>query len=129
MLLDGARGHEIQGRLDALAQVERLRLDVHAPGFDFREIEDIVDDGQQRVAGFADGGDVVVLLGVEFCVEQQSTHADHGVHRRADLVAHGGQERALGLVRRLGGGARFLRLLEQPGVLDGDHRLVGEGSE
>ena len=54
--------------------------------------------------------DVVALLGVERRVEQQAAHADHRVHRRADLVAHGRQERALGLVGGLGGGARFLRL-------------------
>ena len=58
--------------------------------------------------------DVVVLLGVELGVEQQSAHADYGIHRRADLVAHRRQERALGLVGGLGGGARLLRLLEQP---------------
>ena len=66
---------------------------------------------------------------VERRVEQQAAHADDGVHRRADLVAHGRQERALGLVGALGRGARFLRLLEQPRVLDRDHRLVGEGLE
>ena len=92
-LLDGARGDEVERRLDALAQVERLRLDVHAPGLDLREVEDVVDDGEQRVAGLADGADVVALLGVERRVEQQAAHADHRVHRRADLVAHGGEER------------------------------------
>ncbi len=35
-------------------------------------------------------------------VEQQSGHAEHAVHRRADLVAHVGEELALGPVRRLG---------------------------
>ena len=129
MLVDGARSHEIQRRLHALAQIERLRLDVHAAGFNLGKIEDVVDDGQQRIAGFTDGGNVILLFGVEFGVEQKATHADHGVHRRADLVAHRGEERALGLVRPFGGGARLLRLLEQPRVLDGDHRLVGEGFE
>jgi hypothetical protein len=56
---------------------------------------------------------VVVLLGVERRVEQQAAHADHGVHRRADLVAHRGEEAALRLVRRLRRGARFLRLPEE----------------
>ena len=46
---------EVERRLDALAQVERLRLDVHAPGLDLREVEDVVDDREQRVAGVADG--------------------------------------------------------------------------
>ena len=41
-------------------------------------------------------------------------------------MAHRGQERALGFVRPFGGGARFLRLLEQACVLDRDHRLIGE---
>ena len=65
VLLDRARGDEVERRLDAFAQVERLRLDVHAPGFDLGEVEDVVDDREQRVARIADGGDVVVLLGVE----------------------------------------------------------------
>ena len=50
VLLRRARADEVERRLDALAQVERLRLDVHAPGLDLREVEDVVDDGQQRVA-------------------------------------------------------------------------------
>ena len=110
VLLDGARGDEVERRLDAFAQVERLRLDVHAAGLDLREVEDVVDDREQRVAGVADGGDVVVLLGVELRVEQQAAHADHRVHRRADLVAHRREERALRLVGGLGRGARLLRL-------------------
>ena len=94
VLLDGARRDEVERRLDAVAQVERLRLDVHAAGLDLREVEDVVDDREQRVARVADRGDVVVLLGVELRVEQEAAHADHGVHRRADLVAHRGEERS-----------------------------------
>ena len=126
-LLGRARADQVERRLDALAQVERMRLDVHPPGLDLREVEDVVDDRQQRVARVADGRGEVALLVVERRVEQQTAHADHGVHRRADLVAHRRQERALGLVRGLGGGARFLRLPEQARVLDRDHGLVGEG--
>ena len=59
-------------------------------------------------------------------VEQQAAHADDGVHRRADLVAHRRQEGALGLVGGFGLGAGFLRLAEQRGVLNGDGRLPGE---
>ncbi len=81
------------------------------PGLDLREVEDVVDDGQERVARFADRRDIVVLLGIELGVEQQPAHADHRVHRRADLVAHRREERALRLVGRLGRGARLLRLV------------------
>ena len=48
---------------------------------------------------------VVPLLGVELGVERQFGHADDAVHRRADLVAHVGQEGAAGAV------GRFRRLL------------------
>ena len=106
LLLRRARADEVERRLDALAQIERLRLDVHAAGLDLREVEDVVDDREQRVAGVADRGGVVALLVVERRVEQQPAHADHRVHRRADLVAHRGEERALRLVRRLGLRAR-----------------------
>ena len=42
--------------------------------------------------------------------EQQPAHADDGVHRRADLVAHRRQERALGLVRCVGAPTCLLEL-------------------
>src|SRR5947207_8717073 len=55
----------------------------------------------------------------------QPAHADHGVERRADLVAHRCQERALGLVRLLGRLSRVLGLLEESGVLHRNRRLLG----
>ena len=51
----------------------------------------------------ADGLGELALLAVERGVEQQPAHADDGVHRRADLVAHLRQEGALGLGGRFGG--------------------------
>ena len=42
------------------------------------------------------------LARLEFGIEQNAGHADDGVERRADFVAHGGEEGALGLVRLLG---------------------------
>ena len=65
---------------------------------------------------------------VEVGLQRQVRHADDGVHRRADLVAHVGEESALGLVGRLGRGAGLLRLVEQARGLDCDHGLGGEGS-
>ena len=51
------------------------------------------------------------LLGIVRRLEQQLGHAEHAVHRGADLVAHVGQELALGAVGRLG------RVLRQPELL------------
>jgi hypothetical protein len=96
--LDGARRDEVERGLDALAQVERLRLELHPVRLDLAEVEHVVDDRQQRIARFADRRDVVVLLGIELRVQQEPAHADHRVHRRADLVAHRREERALRLV-------------------------------
>ncbi|MFN8644884.1 MAG: hypothetical protein U0802_25645, partial [Candidatus Binatia bacterium] len=58
---------------------------------------------------------------------QQAAHADHGVHRRADRVAHRRQDRALGSVRVLGEARLLLELLEQAGVGYRDGRLIREG--
>ena len=66
---------------------------------------------EQRLAGVAHRLRVVALLGGQRRVEQQLGHADHAVHRRADLVAHVGQELALGPARRLGRVARLPQLL------------------
>ena len=53
--------------------------------------------------------EILALLGRQLGVEQQLGHADDAVHRRADLVAHVGQELALGPAGGLGG---LLGLLE-----------------
>ena len=61
---------------------------------------------------------VVALLGVERGFRQQRGHAHHAVERRADLVAHGGQEgrlRACGGQRLLARGLEFGGALGHPG--------------
>jgi len=59
---------------------------------------------QQRFAGRANRVHKVALLAVQPRIEQQAGHADDGVERRADFVAHVGEELALGL----GGGERLV---------------------
>ena len=46
--------------------------------------------------------DVISLLRVERGVDQQFRHANHAVERRSDLVAHFGQELALGQIGLVG---------------------------
>ena len=127
ILFHRPRGHEIERRFDTFAQIEGLRLDVHAAGFDLGEVQHVVDDSEQRIARFADRAHIVALLDVELGIEQEPAHADDRVHRRAYLVAHGCEERAFRLVGGFGQRARLLGLFEQASVLDRDHRLVGEG--
>ena len=118
-LVRGQRTDQRDGGVHALAQAERRRLELHAPGLDLREVEDVVDDRQQRLAARADDRRLLALLGVEVAAQQQAAHADHRIHRRADLVAHGGEERALRGVRRVGG-ARASRAIVQAGVVERD---------
>jgi hypothetical protein len=86
---------------------------------DLRQIEHVVDHGQQRFAGVADNRQELMLLRGQLGIEQQFAHADHRVQRRADFVAHVGQETALRLVGRFG---RFLGRLQRFGrqLLFGD---------
>ncbi len=75
------------------AEVDRLHA--HAARLDLREVEDVVDDLEQRVAGGANRLHIVPLLGRDVGAQQQACHADHPVHRRPDLVAHRGKELGL----------------------------------
>ena len=54
--------------------------------------------------------------------------ADDGVERRAQLVAHAGEELRLVLAGDFELAALVLNFVEQPHVLDRDRRLVGEGA-
>ena len=51
------------------------------------------------------------MLGVEVSVQRQFGHAQDSVHWRTNLVAHVGQELALGTAGRLGPLLGFLQLL------------------
>ena len=71
------------------------------------------------LAGRADLLEVLALPRVDLGLQQQVGHADHGVHRRPDLVAHVGEEIGLRARGLLGEIARAPRLLEHP-VLGAD---------
>ena len=60
-------------------------------------------------------------------VEDQLGVAEDGVERRAQLVAHVGEELRFVLARDLELPALLLDLMEQPRVLDRQHRLGREG--
>ncbi|MGP0074653.1 MAG: hypothetical protein ACLPWF_22300 [Bryobacteraceae bacterium] len=46
---------------------------------------------------------ILALFGIQLCLEQNFGKTDNAVHRRADLVAHVGQEFALGAAGGFGG--------------------------
>ncbi len=110
-LLMGAQGERLHRVAQAFAEVEPLPLQHELPRLDLGEVEDVVDDREQGLARIADGGEVLALLGAELALEDQFGHADDGVQRRADFVAHVGQESALGAAGGLG---RLLRRAQAP---------------
>ena len=98
---------QVDDFLDHLADVEVLGLEAQLAGLDLREVENVVDDGEQRVGRALDRRRETALARIELRIEQQLGHAEHAVHRRADLVRHAREEFALRLAGRLGGAAGF----------------------
>ena len=134
VLLIGLRRHHLGRLLHDNTQVEVDHLDVDLSRLDLREVEDVVDHGEQRLRGLADRLRVLALLAVQARREQQAGHPDHPVHRRADLMAHVGQELRLqprglhGL--RVRDGEVVLDALALGDVVEGDHGtggLTGDG--
>ena len=106
VLVVGAPGHHAQRFRQRLRQIERLQVELHPAGLDLRHVQDVVDDFEQIVAA---GQDVVAVFLV-FLRAERAEHAaahdlgksDDGVERRAQLVAHIGEEFGFGLVGFLG---------------------------
>ena len=101
--LVGAHGERGHGVVEGVAEVEIDEIQVELAGLDLGEVEDVVDHGQQVIGRELHHAEVLALLGGQLGVEGQLGHADDAVHRRADLVAHVGQELALGAGGGLGG--------------------------
>jgi hypothetical protein len=82
--------------------VHRGGGDAHLSGLQGGHVENVVEQRQQ-VAGRGPGGrHIVFLLRVQRGVVKQAEHAEHAVERRAQLVAHVGQELALAAVGLFG---------------------------
>ncbi len=97
----GARGQHLGGLLDQLDQIAVDRRELQPTCFELGEIEHVVDDREQRIGGAVDALDEAPLHGVEARVEQQLAHAQHAIHRRAQLVIHASHEVALGAAQDL----------------------------
>ena len=86
------RGHDGGEIVQQAGQTEGCGLERQPAGLDLGEVQDVVDEDQQRAAGVANLEDQVARRRVERLPFQQIAEAQHRVHRRADLVAHIGQE-------------------------------------
>ncbi len=98
MSLDGQHlGHIFY----SVPQIEVDRFEFELLRFDLREVENVIDESDQRGAARAHDLGVLALFLGQLGVEQEVGHSHHTVHRRADLVAHVGQELALRSVGEL----------------------------
>ena len=133
---------------EVLASGQRLERDDHAvddllerivgerqaelPGLDLGQVEHIVDEPEQVSAIGLDAlehlAHPVGGLAVDV-VENELGVAENGIQRRAQLVAHIGEELGFVPAFDLELAALLADLAEQARVLDGQHRLGGEGLE
>ena len=121
--------HQQQRVIDRRREIERRDVEVHSSRFDLREIEDVVDQGQQVLAGRQDVVQVLGLLLAHFTehsLQQDIRESDDRVERRPQLVRHAGEKLRLVLAGNFELAALLLDLVKEAHVLDRDHRLVGE---
>ena len=107
--------------------VERER---ELAGLDLRQIEHVVDEPEEVPAVGLDALQRLERLVRQLAVEPVGHHlgeAEDGVHRRAQLVAHVGEELRLVPAGDLELAALLLDLAEQARVLDREHGLRREG--
>ena len=89
-LLAGRSPTNVDGVVDQLAEIERDRFQLELAGFDFREVEDVADQVQQRLAGrLGDLGELSL-----FVVELVCSNREHmpitplsGVRSSCDMLA------------------------------------------
>ncbi len=130
-LLVGVRRQELADIADGVAQGERLADHLERPGLHARQVQNVAKQAVEGRTGALDDLHQFSLGLVQPAQRQGVGHAQDTVERRADLVAHVGQEGALGPVRRLrrvaGQGQIVRRLFERGDVHDADHAAAVVG--
>jgi hypothetical protein len=84
--------HRPLAAIDQVCKVDRDRLDLEPIGLDLGEIEDIVDQRAQVAAVVDDGLQCLAPINVAVVCKRGLCEADDRGQRRADLVAHVGEE-------------------------------------
>ena len=91
-----AFGDDGADRVEQVADVDRCVVEREFAGLDLRDVENVVDDSEQVAGRGVDRLQAFGLSGRHALAAQDVDHADDAVQRRADLVAHVGEESALG---------------------------------
>ena len=101
-LVAGAQAVQVAQVARQLRDAEFNQLEFDVAGLDFSQVEQVVDQAQQRLGAGVGQFDIAPLLRRQGLGQQQPGHAQHAVERRAHLMAHGVQELGLGPIGRLG---------------------------
>ncbi len=119
--------HEFGRLVQDFMEVEADLFEVDVPGFDFGEVQNVVDQIEEVRAGPPQDTEMLLLLGQEGAFREEVRHADDGVHRGSDFVAHGREELAFGpagrfclLLRAMEVGLRVFSLQLVPDPLGGE---------
>ena len=103
-VLLGQRNDERPHLFEQRHDFDVFEKNVHLAGFDFRQIENVVDQAEQVTAGAFDLleiADEIVLSEIGGVFLEDFAVADDGVERRAQLMAHIGEELRFVLARDL----------------------------
>ncbi len=117
-LAHGLLRHRVEGVLDAVADAEVHRRQVHHAALDPGVIQHVADQAEQRRGAAPQHVHEVTLVRRQVRRLQQVRDADDAVEGRAQLVAHRRQEVALGSGRHFGrlfGAPQFLLRAAPPG--------------
>ncbi|MMZ59209.1 hypothetical protein D1872_212350 [compost metagenome] len=75
-------------------QLEGSLVQLHLSGFNFGQVQNVVNNIEQQIAGIHNKGNRFMLLVVQSRIRQQFGGGDNTVHRRTNFMAHGRQEKA-----------------------------------
>ena len=95
-LFCGLRREKLHGGPGQPRRVEIRGLQRHALGLQLGDVQNIIDQIEQVLAGFAYRGGVFLLVRLQAAAFQQLRHAQYAVQRRAQLMRDGRQEQARG---------------------------------
>lgn len=94
---------------DAIAQAEIYCLQFQLAGLDLREIENVVNQTEERVGGAFHHPEIFALFASELGIERKIGHADDAIHRGPNFVAHVREKFAL---RAAGRFSHFFRCVK-----------------
>src|SRR6516164_396193 len=102
VFLVSARGKQAHRVFKRVTEIEVSLVEFELPCLDLREIEQVINQREQGIRGILDRTQVFALLAGERSAQGKLGHSHNRIHRRANLVAHVGEELALRSCRFFG---------------------------